>query len=225
MNDVILSASGLSKTYYLKNETIDVLQGIDLRISKGSFVVILGPSGSGKSTLLHIISGLDRPTAGTIVFDSTDITSHDDYRLSQIRNKKMGFVFQFHHLLAEFSCLENVALPALVNGISPGTAYQKAQGLLDKFNIGDKKNRLPDEISGGERQRVAIARAMINDPLIIFADEPTGNLDEGNTNKLLEVFGGLRSDGRTVVLVTHSLDIAKVGTDVYKLKERGLYAL
>jgi lipoprotein-releasing system ATP-binding protein len=137
----------------------------------------------------------------------------------------MGFVFQFHHLLAEFSCLENVALPALVNGNSPSRAYQKAQGLLDKFDVGDKKNRLPDEISGGERQRVAVARAMINDPLIIFADEPSGNLDEENTNKLLDVFVGLKEEGRTVVLVSHSLDIARVGTDVYKLKERRLYAV
>ena len=225
MNDVILDAKGLSKTYFLENETIDVLEGIDLKVKKGSFVVILGPSGSGKSTLLHLISGLDRPTAGKVVFDSTDITAHDDRDLSRIRNKKMGFVFQFHHLLAEFTCLENVALPALVNGIAPDTAYQKAGGLLEKFNIGDKKNRLPDEISGGERQRVAIARAMVNDPLIIFADEPTGNLDQGNTGKLLDVLSGLKKEGRTVVLVTHSLDIAKVGTDVYQLKDKRLYAL
>jgi lipoprotein-releasing system ATP-binding protein len=137
----------------------------------------------------------------------------------------MGFVFQFHHLLAEFSCLENVALPALVNGSNPTMAYTKAQELLDKFDIGDKKNRLPDEISGGERQRVAIARAMVNDPLIVFADEPTGNLDEENTNKLLDVFISLKNEGRTVVLVTHALDIAKVGTEVYRLKERRLYAV
>ncbi|UCF69865.1 MAG: ABC transporter ATP-binding protein [candidate division WOR-3 bacterium] len=225
MNDSILSAVGLGKTYYLQNETIDVLEGVDLEVRRGGFVVILGPSGSGKSTLLHIISGLDNPTAGKVVFDSTDITKHDDNRLSEIRNKKMGFVFQFHHLLAEFSCLENVALPALVNGIAPQAAYDKAQDLLEKFSVGDKRNRLPDEISGGERQRVAIARAMINDPLIIFADEPTGNLDEGNTNKLLDVFGSLKDEGRTLVLVTHSLDIARVGSDVYKLKERRLYAV
>lgn len=225
MSEVILSAAGLGKTYYLENETIDVLEGIDLEVGRGSFVVILGPSGSGKSTLLHLISGLDRPTAGKVVFDSIDITDHDDLRLSQIRNKKMGFVFQFHHLLAEFTCLENVALPALVNGIALPEAYGRAQDLLDRFDIGDKKNRLPDEISGGERQRVAIARSMINDPLIVFADEPTGNLDEVNTRKLLEVFGGLKSDGRTVVLVTHSLDIAGVGTHVYRLKERRLCAL
>jgi len=225
MNDMILDAYGLSKTYFLKNETIDVLHGVDLKVKKGSFVVILGPSGSGKSTLLHLISGLDRPTEGTVVFDSVNITSHDDVRLSQVRNKKMGFVFQFHHLLAEFSCLENVALPALVNGDAPSTAYEKALDLLSRFDIGDKKNRMPDEISGGERQRVAIARAMVNDPLMIFADEPTGNLDEGNTNKLLEVFGSLKQDGRTIVLVTHSLDIAKVGTEVYRLKEGRLDAV
>jgi ABC-type lipoprotein export system ATPase subunit len=225
MSDIILDASNLSKTYYLKNETIDVLHGVDLEVKKGSFVVILGPSGSGKSTLLHLLSGLDQPSGGTVVFDSVDITSHDDIRLSQIRNKKMGFVFQFHHLLSEFSCLENVALPALVNGVTPQIAYQKALDLLERFDIGDKQHRMPDEISGGERQRVAIARSMVNDPLIIFADEPTGNLDEGNTNKLLEVFGSLKKEGRTIVLVTHSLDIAKVGTMVYRLKEGRLYAV
>ena len=225
MNDMILEVSNLSKTYFLENETIHVLQGIDLRVNKGSFVVISGPSGSGKSTLLNILGSLDRPTSGEVVFDSVDLFSHDDARLSETRNQKMGFVFQFHHLLAEFSCLENVAMPALVNGSAPTQAYRKALDLLDKFDIGDKRNRLPDEISGGERQRVAIARAMINDPLIVFADEPTGNLDEENTTKLLEVFVGLKNEGRTVVLVTHSLDIARVGTDVYQLKERRLYAV
>lgn len=225
MNDMILDAIGLSKTYFLKNETIAVLHNIDLKVKRGSFVVILGPSGSGKSTLLHLISGLDRPTGGMVTFDSVDITSHDDVRLSEVRNKKMGFVFQFHHLLSEFSCVENVALPALVNGETPSVAYEKALSLLERFDIGDKQYRLPDEISGGERQRVAIARAMVNDPLIIYADEPTGNLDEGNTSKLLEVFGSLKDEGRTIVLVTHSLDMAKVGTHVYRLREGRLYAV
>ena len=225
MNSIILEASSVSKTYFLENETIDVLKNADLKVKKGSFVIITGPSGSGKSTLLNILGSLDRPTSGKVVFDSVDVFSYDDRRLSAIRNKKMGFVFQFHHLLAEFSCLENVALPALVNGSNPTMAYTKAQELLDKFDIGDKKNRLPDEISGGERQRVAIARAMVNDPLIVFADEPTGNLDEDNTNKLLDVFISLKNEGRTVVLVTHALDIAKVGTEVYRLRERKLYAV
>lgn len=225
MNDLILEVSRMGKTYFLENETIHVLQDVDLKVNRGSFVVIFGPSGSGKSTLLNILGSLDRPTKGKVMFDSIDLFSHDDTRLSETRNRKMGFVFQFHHLLAEFSCLENVAMPALVNGNAPAEAYRKAQDLLDKFDIGGKRNRLPDEISGGERQRVAIARAMINDPLIVFADEPTGNLDEENTTKLLKVFVGLKNEGRTVVLVTHSLDIAKVGTDVYQLKERRLYAV
>jgi lipoprotein-releasing system ATP-binding protein len=225
MSDIILEASDLSKTYFLENETIDVLKNTSLTVKKGSFVVITGPSGSGKSTLLNILGSLDRPTSGKVVFDSVDMFSHDDRRLSEIRNQKMGFVFQFHHLLAEFTCLENVALPALVNGSEPSNAYEKAQQLLDKFGIGDKRKRLPDEISGGERQRVAIARAMINDPLVVFADEPTGNLDEENTNKLLEVFLSLKNEGRTVILVTHALDIAKSGTDVYNLRERRLYVV
>ena len=225
MNDVILEATDLSKTYFLENETIEVLKNAHLKVKKGSFVVISGPSGSGKSTLLNILGSLDRPTNGRVVFDSVDIFSHDDQRLSEIRNQKMGFVFQFHHLLAEFSCLENVALPALVNGNTPNTALKKAQALLEKFGIGDKRNRLPAEISGGERQRVSIARALVNDPLVIFADEPTGNLDEENTNKLLQVFIGLKNEGKTIILVTHAVDFARAGTDGYRLKERRLYAL
>jgi ABC-type lipoprotein export system ATPase subunit len=225
MSDVIIEARGLCKTYFLESETIEVLKDMSLVVRRGSFVVITGPSGSGKSTLLNILGSLDRPTDGRVIFDSVDIFSHNDELLSEVRNKKMGFVFQFHHLLAEFSCLENVAMPALVNGHSPSNAYKKAQDLLDKFGIGDKRGRLPDEISGGERQRVAIARAMVNDPLVIFADEPTGNLDEENTNKLLDVFGGLKNEGRTIILVTHALDIAKRGTDIYNLKERRLYAV
>jgi ABC-type lipoprotein export system ATPase subunit len=225
MNDTILEALDLNKTYFLENETIEVLKNTNLSVKKGSFVVISGPSGSGKSTLLNILGSLDRPTKGRVIFDSVDIFSHDDRRLSEIRNQKMGFVFQFHHLLAEFSCVENVALPAMVNGNAPDKALRKAQQLLEKFDIGDKKNRLPDQISGGERQRVSIARAMVNDPLVIFADEPTGNLDEENTNKLLDVFKGLKNEGTTIILVTHALEFTKAGTDVYKLRERRLYAL
>ncbi len=221
----ILELSHITKTYFLKNETINVLKGVDLEVKKGSFVVVFGPSGSGKSTLLNIIGSLDRPTGGGVLFDALELFSHDDNELSEIRNKKIGFVFQFHHLLAEFSCLENIALPALVNGISPKQTYEKALKLLEKLNMADKKNRLPSQLSGGERQRIAIARALINDPLLILADEPAGNLDEDNTNKLLELFVGLNSEGRTIILVTHSLDIAKVGMDVYNLKEGKLYAM
>lgn len=221
----ILELSNVTKTYYLKNETIEVLKGIDLKVKKGSFVVIFGPSGCGKSTLLNIIGSLDRPTSGDVLLDTIDLFSYGDSKLSEIRNRKIGFVFQFHHLLAEFSCLENIALPGLVNGAFPKTVYKKAMCLLEEFGIADKKNRLPEQLSGGEKQRVAIARAMINDPLIILADEPAGNLDEENTNILLDVFVGLKEEGKTIILVTHSLDIEELGSNVYNLKEGRLYAM
>lgn len=221
----ILELSNVTKTYYLKNETIEVLKGVDLKVKKGSFVVIFGPSGCGKSTLLNIIGSLDRPTSGDVLLDNIDLFSYGDSKLSEIRNRKIGFVFQFHHLLAEFSCLENIALPGLVNGAFPKTVYKKAMCLLDEFGMADKKNRLPEQLSGGEKQRVAIARAMINDPLIILADEPAGNLDEENTNILLGVFVGLKEEGKTIILVTHSLDIEELGSNVYNLKEGRLYAM
>ncbi len=221
----ILELSNVTKTYYLKNETIEVLKGVDLKVKKGSFVVIFGPSGCGKSTLLNIIGSLDRPTSGDVLLDNIDLFSYGDSKLSEIRNRKIGFVFQFHHLLAEFSCLENIALPGLVNGAFPKTVYKKAMCLLEEFGMADKKNRLPEQLSGGEKQRVAIARAMINDPLIILADEPAGNLDEENTNILLDVFVGLKEEGKTIILVTHSLDIEELGSNVYNLKEGRLYAM
>ncbi len=221
----ILELSNVTKTYYLKNETIEVLKGVDLKVKKGSFVVIFGPSGCGKSTLLNIIGSLDRPTSGDVLLDNIDLFSYGDSKLSEIRNRKIGFVFQFHHLLAEFSCLENIALPGLVDGAFPKTVYKKAMCLLDEFGMADKKNRLPEQLSGGEKQRVAIARAMINDPLIILADEPAGNLDEENTNILLDVFVGLKEEGKTIILVTHSLDIEELGSNVYNLKEGRLYAM
>jgi len=221
----ILELYNLSKTYYLENETIPVLKGIDLNVQRGRFVVILGPSGSGKSTLLNICGSLDRPTTGKVLFDNTKLELCSDSELSKLRNKKLGFVFQFHHLLSEFTCLENISLPGIINGKRPQEVFNKALGLLEKFGMADKKNRLPNQLSGGERQRVAVARALINDPLIILADEPTGNLDEENTNKLLGVFVSLKNEGRTIILVTHSLDIARVGTDIYNLKEGRLYAM
>jgi len=221
----ILELQKVTKTYYLRSETIHVLNGIDLQIEQGSFVVVLGPSGSGKSTLLNIMGSLDGPTSGKVFLDSSELSSYSDRALSEIRNRKIGFVFQFHHLLSEFTCVENIALPGLVNGGSPRVVYEKAASLLERLGMADKQNRLPEQLSGGEKQRVAIARSLINDPLIILADEPTGNLDEENTNKLLDIFVNLKAEGGTVVLVTHAVDIAKKGTDVYNLKEGTLYAM
>jgi lipoprotein-releasing system ATP-binding protein len=154
-----------------------------------------------------------------------DLFDHSDRELSSIRNTRIGFVFQFHHLLSEFTCLENIALPAMVSGVSRNNACERAHVLLDRFGMGDKDNRLPEQLSGGEKQRVAIARALINDPLIILADEPTGNLDYENTAKLLDVFEHLKDEGHTIILVTHSLDIEKVATRVYNLKDGELNAM
>ncbi len=221
----ILVAENIEKIYYLKNETIKVLRGIDLKVKKGQFIVIFGPSGSGKSTLLNILGSLDRPTNGRVLFNNIDLFKNDDESLSKIRNKHIGFVFQFHHLLPEFTVMENIMLPAYLNGENIKSAKERAIEILDMLGIYDKKSRLPDELSGGERQRVAIARALINNPLLILADEPTGNLDYENTNKLMDMFIHLKNEERTIILVTHSMDIAKLGDKVYNLKEGRLNAL
>lgn len=215
----LLQVQDLHKSYFLKNETIHVLRGINLIVQPGDFVVILGPSGSGKSTLLNILGSLDRPTQGRVEFNGTPILDRSDDEMSRFRNQYLGFVFQFHHLLPEFTAAENIALPALKAGVKPSAALNQARQLLAKFGMADKIQRLPDELSGGERQRVAVARALINNPKLILADEPTGNLDEDNTNKLLDVFSGLKNERQTIILVTHSLDIAKLGSAVYNLKE------
>lgn len=221
----ILQLSNITKTYFLKSENVEVLNDVNLDVEKGHCVVIVGPSGCGKSTLLNVMGSLDRPTSGRVIVDNIDISSRNDAELSAMRNQKLGFVFQFHHLLAEFTCLENVALPGLLSGEQPKSSYERAEQLLEKFGMVDKLNRLPEQLSGGEKQRAAIARALINDPLIILADEPAGNLDERNTNKLMEVFLSLKDEGKTVIIVTHSLDIAKAGTDVYDLREGRLYVM
>jgi ABC-type lipoprotein export system ATPase subunit len=224
MNSV-LRLESVTKTYYLQSETIEVLKKVNFMVHKGDFIGVFGPSGSGKSTLLNIIGSLDTPTSGLVTFDNVDLFKHSDRELSRIRNTKIGFVFQFHHLLPEFTCVENIALPALVNGTPRNKAYDQAHVLLDRFGMGDKDTRLPEQLSGGEKQRVAIARALVNNPLIVLADEPTGNLDYENTGKLLEVFVRLKDEGHTIILVTHSLDIEKVATRVYNLKDGELNAM
>ncbi|MEO0161965.1 MAG: ABC transporter ATP-binding protein [candidate division WOR-3 bacterium] len=224
MNEILI-AEGIEKTYYLKNETINVLRGIDLKVEKGSFVVIFGPSGSGKSTLLNILGSLDRPTRGRVLFNNIDLFTNDDETLSRIRNRYIGFVFQFHHLLPEFTVLENILLPAYLSNGNIKDARERALKMLERLGMYDKKTRRPDELSGGERQRVAIARALINEPILLLADEPTGNLDYENTSKLLDMFLHLKSENMTIILVTHALEITRLGDVVYNLKEGRLYAL
>jgi len=220
---VILKAENISKTYESKEhgQTLHVLSNINLEIHKGESIAIVGASGSGKSTLLHILGGLDTPTTGTILFNGTKISSLNKDELATFRNRNMGFVFQFHHLLPEFSAIENVFMPGLIAKTPFNELKDKAAELLNQFGLGGRLNHRPSELSGGEQQRVAVARALINDPEIILADEPTGNLDENSTGNLLNIlFPLVESRNLTLVLVTHDMQIASTCTKTYKL-ERG----
>lgn len=208
---MIIQASGITKEYIEKDkaEPLKVLRGIDLNIEEDSLISIVGSSGSGKSTLLHIIGGLDRPTKGDVLYRGTNLNSLNAEELARFRNKNLGFVFQFHHLLPEFSALENVFMPALIAGRSQSVIEKEALELLDRFGLGNRASHRPSELSGGEQQRVAVARALINKPNILLADEPTGNLDEANTTSLLNLLFGLKKElGITIVMVTHDKQIA-----------------
>lgn len=213
-SDLILKADNLKKTYSkVKGKEIPVLKGLSLEIKKGEFVSLMGPSGVGKSTLLHLLGSLDRPDSGDIQLDingSSFIYSNmTEPQLSRVRNNHIGFVFQFHHLLPEFTSLENVMMPALINGESFSSAEKKASDLLLSVGVSERASHKPSELSGGEQQRVAIARALINEPSIIFADEPTGNLDSANAQSVLELIISLRKErSLTILVATHSQAIA-----------------
>lgn len=195
-----------------------VLQGVTLEVKEAEIVSIIGSSGSGKSTLLHILGGLDRADSGHVYWHDTDIFSLKSDDLANKRNANVGFVFQFHHLLPEFTALENVFMPALIRGDSPSEAEPHAAGLLDRFGLSDRLDHRPSQLSGGEQQRVSMARALMNNPSIILADEPTGNLDEENTNIILDELFQLREiDHVSIVLITHEKVIAEQCDRVYKL--------
>lgn len=198
----ILDILNIFKTYKKGMNHIQVLTGFNLTIEKGETVAIVGPSGSGKSTLLHIIGGLDRPDSGSVIFKNDNIFD-SGYKIDEYRNRKVGFVFQFHYLLNDFTAVENVAMPALISGMDMGKALKNAEFLLDKVGLADRYNHYPNELSGGEQQRVAIARALMNDPEIILADEPTGNLDLANSIEVINIFNRLKGEGVTVIMVTH----------------------
>lgn len=189
--------------------TVDVLKGIDLNIKKGEIVSVVGASGAGKTTLLQIIGTLDRPDSGKVFFDGVDITSYNEKELSAFRNSNIGFVFQFHHLLPEFTALENVCIPAYIAKKSRAEAGSRAKELLEMLNLGHRMDHKPSELSGGEKQRVAVARALINDPVVILADEPSGNLDSKTRQELHELFFTLRDRfNQTFVIVTHDSELA-----------------
>ena len=184
--------------------SLEVLKGIDMTINKGEIVSIVGPSGAGKTTLLQIIGTLDRPDAGSVVIDDIDVTSLSQKKLSDFRNQHIGFVFQFHQLLPEFTALENVMIPAYIAGVSTKEARKRAEELLQFMNLSERAAHKPNELSGGEKQRVAVARALINHPDVILADEPTGNLDSKNGLEVMQLLTQLNQEGTTVVMVTHS---------------------
>ena len=181
-----------------------VLKGVDLEISEAEIVTIMGKSGAGKSTLLHILGTLDNPDSGEVIISSTNTKSLNNKQLADFRNQTIGFVFQFHHLLPEFSALENIMIPALIAKRSKSDAETKARGLLEYLGLSDRSSHKPSELSGGEQQRVAVGRALVNDPKVIFADEPTGNLDSTNGEEVMKLLAQLNESGTTIVMVTHS---------------------
>jgi lipoprotein-releasing system ATP-binding protein len=210
MNDVVLVAEDIWRSFQTGPEKLEVLKGVNLTAHKGELVAIVGPSGSGKSTLLHILGGLDRPDKGRVILDSCDIFSYPEYRLPELRNQKVGFVFQFHHLLSEFSVLENVAVPLLIAGWDKRAAFARAEEVLADVGFTSRLKNKPAELSGGERALVAVARALVNSPVVVFADEPTGNLDFRSTETLMVLLARLSLEKeRTIIVVTHNELVAR----------------
>ncbi|MCS6997971.1 MAG: ABC transporter ATP-binding protein [Aquificaceae bacterium] len=197
----------------------EILKGIDLSVQVGEFLAIVGASGSGKSSLLYIMGLLDKPTEGEVFFEGERVDFSEEKRLSELRNKKIGFVFQFHYLLPEFTLLENVMLPAIKLGMKKDEAEERAYELLNSLGLGGKERRRIYQISGGEMQRVAIARALINSPSAILADEPTGNLDSKNSQRVMEIFKEINRRGTTIVMVTHELELAEQAQRLVEIKD------
>jgi len=215
----IIHLDGIRKNYFLGKQVIEVLKGISLDILRNEYVALMGPSGSGKSTLMNILGCLDTPTSGKYVLNNQDVSTMTDNALAEVRNKEIGFVFQQFNLLPRLTAAENVALPLVYAGIPKRQRMEKALAVLDKVNLADRSHHKPNELSGGQNQRVAIARALVNDPSIILADEPTGNLDTKTSYEIMEIFGQIHSSGNTVVLVTHEEDIANHAHRVIRLRD------
>ncbi|NAZ06882.1 MAG: ATP-binding cassette domain-containing protein [Thermocrinis sp.] len=211
----LIKLSGIKKTVGSEQ----ILKGIDLEIYEGEFVSIIGASGSGKSSLLYILGLLDKPTEGEVFFEDEKIDYSKDKRLSYLRNSKLGFVFQFHYLVQELSLLDNVILPAIKKGVPIKEARERAIVLLERLGLKGKENRKPYEISGGEMQRTAIARALINQPKVLLADEPTGNLDSTNTQRVMDIFKEINKSQTTIVMVTHEIDLARQTKRIVELRD------
>jgi lipoprotein-releasing system ATP-binding protein len=218
---MLLVAKNISKSY----GKLAVLKSVDLSIAASEIIAIVGASGAGKSTLLHLLGTLDKTDTGNIIFDGTDFTKLNDKTLSAFRNQHMGFIFQFHHLLPEFTALENVCIPAYIAKENKADADARGLKLLTQLGLADRAEHKPSELSGGEQQRVAIARALINNPAIIFADEPTGNLDSNNANEINELFLKIRKEmGVAIVIVTHNSSLASIADRQLLMKDGNLIA-
>jgi lipoprotein-releasing system ATP-binding protein len=222
INNMILTARNIHKKYQQGLSSLHILKGVDLDIHEGEVLSLVGPSGAGKSTLLHILGGLDKPTDGDVILDGKNFYNVNDAERSRIRNVHVGFVFQFYHLLPEFTALENVSLPALISlGVKQAdTVYSRAKDLLEKVGLKDRYTHRPQELSGGEQQRVAIARALINKPKIVFCDEPTGNLDTNNGDAIIDLLLNLNKvERQTLVIVTHDEKIAARSSKIIHIRD------
>ncbi len=219
MNNEIISLSNISREYIVGNELIYALRDISLKIFKNEYVALMGPSGSGKSTLMNMLGCLDTPSAGEYILNGLSVANMSDNELAEVRNKEIGFVFQTFNLLPRQSALENVTLPLVYAGISKAERQQKAEYAMEQVGLKDRMMHKPNELSGGQRQRVAIARALVNDPAIILADEPTGNLDSKTSLEIMGLFETIHKNGNTIIVVTHEEDIAKYAHRIVRLKD------
>jgi len=219
MDKSIIHLENIQKSYFMGKQAIPVLKGISLDIFKNEYVALMGPSGSGKSTLMNILGCLDSPTAGNYILNGSNVSTMTDDALAEVRNKEIGFVFQQFNLLPRLTAAENVALPLIYAGIAKKQRLEMAREVLGKVGLADRSHHKPNEMSGGQIQRVAIARALVNNPSIILADEPTGNLDSKTSVEIMELFGSIQAAGNTVVLVTHEEDIAAYARRVVRLRD------
>ncbi len=216
---MLISIRHLNKTYIMGAEKVEALKDVSLDINKNEYVALMGPSGSGKSTLMNLLGCLDSPTSGEYFLNDIEVSTMDDGELAEVRNRQIGFVFQTFNLLPRLSALENVALPLVYSGVPKEERLEKARKVLESVGLGDRVLHKPNELSGGQRQRVAIARALVNDPAIILADEPTGNLDSKTSYEIMALFEQIHKNGNTIILVTHEQDIALYAHRIVRLRD------